>query len=151
MIRKQEEWVSLILRLIIGGVFLAAALPKLADPLAFAHNVRAYELLNVPASRWVAVILPFVELALGVLLIAGIWVETATVMAAGLFAVFSVAIVSALMRGLTIECSCFGTGTPLTAGLLFRDLLWLMMCGGILWLHRGDPRHGRGRSPSCGS
>ena len=48
--RPWFAWVSLVARLVLGGVMLVAGALKVTDPETAAQAVRAYELL--PSRRW---------------------------------------------------------------------------------------------------
>ncbi len=97
------------LRLLVGGAFLAAGALKIADPAKFALDVANYRLAPHEMINLVAILVPWVEVAAGSFVLAGIWVRAAALVIASLTAMFSIVIVSALVRGLNIECGCFGT------------------------------------------
>ena len=110
------SWVSTGARFVLGGVLLVAGAAKVVDPQASVAAVRAYELLPdglVTAVGWG---LPFVEVVLGVLLLAGIAVRPAALATAVLLVVFIAAVTSAAVRGLSIDCGCFGGGGPVPPG-----------------------------------
>ena len=65
-------WVSTAARLVLGGVFLVAGGLKVIDPQSSVAAVRAYRLLPSSLATIVGWGLPFAEIALGVLLLAGI-------------------------------------------------------------------------------
>jgi len=79
--------------------------------------------------EWMAVaaahILPWVELALGIALIAGIWQRLTATAATALLAVFFTAMVHAYQPdpklGQQISCGCFGLGEPISGRTLLRD------------------------------
>jgi Methylamine utilisation protein MauE len=60
--------------------------------------------------------LPFLEIALGGLLLAGLAVRLAASVSATLLILFVAAIASAWLRGLQIDCGCFGGGGTVAAG-----------------------------------
>ena len=129
--RPWFEWVSLGARLVLGGVMLVAGALKVTDPETAAQAVRAYEVLPASLAAPVGWGLPFLEIAIGLLLIVGFGVRPAAV-AAGVFMVaFIAAVASAWARGLAIDCGCFGGGGPVDPddtgyGLaLLRDLAFL--------------------------
>src|SRR5690348_6883676 len=68
-------WVSLAGRLLLAGVLGYAASSKLFDPLATARAVRAYKLLPEGLAVPFAHALPWVELALALLLLVGVAVR----------------------------------------------------------------------------
>jgi uncharacterized membrane protein YphA (DoxX/SURF4 family) len=111
-----RPWLSTAARLILAGVFLYAGAAKVGDLAASGRAVSAYQLLPADLARVVGAVLPFVELVLGVLLLAGLATRLAAVVAATLLVVFVAGIVSAWARGLAIDCGCFGGGGQLAAG-----------------------------------
>ncbi|MEI4270507.1 MauE/DoxX family redox-associated membrane protein [Klenkia sp. LSe6-5] len=102
-------------RLLLGGVLVVAGALKLPDPAAAARAVRAYQLLPEALVGPVAFGLPVVEIAVGLALLAGVFVRTAALATAVLLVVFLVGIVSAWARGLQIDCGCFGGGGQVDA------------------------------------
>lgn len=100
----------LLARLIPGALFLWAGLEK-----AFARQesilaVNAYDVIPEGLVRPVAAILPWVEIAVGLLLILGLFVRFAGIATAVLAGVFIAGLVQAKARGLAIDCGCFGGG-----------------------------------------
>ena len=109
-------WVATVARWVLGGVFLAAGALKLPDPDAAVRAVRAYRLLPEPVVAPVAFGLPVLEIAVGLALVAGVFVRAAAVAAATLLVVFLGGVGSAWARGLQIDCGCFGQGGEVSAG-----------------------------------
>ena len=109
-------WVATVARWVLGGVFLVAGALKLPDPDAAVRAVRAYRLLPEPVVAAVAFGLPVLEIAVGLALVAGVFVRTAAVAAAALLVVFLGGVGSAWARGLQIDCGCFGGGGEVSAG-----------------------------------
>ncbi|SCX37708.1 Methylamine utilisation protein MauE [Klenkia marina] len=110
-----RPWLALAARLLLGGVLVVAGALKLPDPAAAARAVRAYQLLPEGLVGPVAFGLPVVEIAVGLALLAGLFVRTAALATAALLVVFLVGIVSAWARGLQIDCGCFGGGGQVDA------------------------------------
>jgi uncharacterized membrane protein YphA (DoxX/SURF4 family) len=97
-------------RLVPAALLLWAGVAK-----AFAHQdsvlaVNAYDVLPVRLVEPVATVLPWIEIAVGVLLVLGLFVRFAGLATAALAAVFIAALVQAKVRGLEIGCGCFGGG-----------------------------------------
>jgi uncharacterized membrane protein YphA (DoxX/SURF4 family) len=109
-------WSGTVVRLVLGGVLVVAGGLKAADPAAAVRAVRAYRLLAESLVGPVAFGLPVIEIAVGLALLAGVFVRTAALAAAVLFAVFLVGIGSVWARGLQIDCGCFGDGGEVAAG-----------------------------------
>lgn len=135
------DWVDLVLRLVVGGVYVAAGAIKIPDPGKFAEAVANYRIVPHELVNLVAITLPPVEVLAGLLLIAGIWVRPSVGLINGLTVVFILAIGSAVVRGLDIECGCFGTVGGREVGLLAIAQDLLLLGGGvwIWWHHRRSP------------
>src|SRR5215211_4515974 len=106
------DWAGTLSRAGLAVVWIWAGLAKLTDPNGAVLSVRAYWLLPDVLVRPVAWGLPFLELALAVLLLAGIANRIAGAASAGLLVVFMLGIASAWARGLQIDCGCFSAGGP---------------------------------------
>jgi uncharacterized membrane protein YphA (DoxX/SURF4 family) len=96
-------------RLVLGAAFIYAGVSKIGNPAQFALNVSHYRLLPADLVNIVAIILPWVEVLAGLCVLTGFWLRSAALLLSGLTLMFSVVIISALARGLNIECGCFGT------------------------------------------
>lgn len=128
-------------RLLLGGVFLWAGAVKALDVPAFAGQVAAYQLLPYAWNYAVAATLPYVELLAGILLLVNLRIKSAALLMAFLNLVFMGALVTVLVRGLNIDCGCFGPDagtTPLQA--LVRDGVLLALAATIYWQHDRYPR-----------
>lgn len=110
--RRPADWIGLLARLGLGAVMIYAGLPKLLDLTASIQNVMAYELFDYELARAIGILLPVVEVALGVLLVLGLLTRPVAAVTGVLMVVFVAGIVSAWARGLAIDCGCFGTGGP---------------------------------------
>lgn len=111
-----------VLRIVLGAVFIYAAYTKLRQSwLLFALSIDSYQMLPEWAVYTLARTLPLFELALGVLLIAGVAVRYLSIAAAAILALFFSVMVVSYFRGAGIDCGCFGVGEPLSARTLARD------------------------------
>ena len=129
--------VRLALRLLLGAVFIYAAYTKLRQSwLLFALSIDSYQLLPEWGVFAVARTLPWLELALGILLIAGIWLRQLSVLAAAILALFFSVMVVSYFRGAAIDCGCFGVGEPLSLKTLLRDGLLLAAAIALVVLTR---------------
>ena len=115
-IKGLQPWLTLISRLILGGVLLAAGLLKVTHPAKSAMAVRAYEVLPVTFANFLGYALPWIEVGIAVLLILGVAVKPAALSGGLLMFLFIVAIAQAWARGLTIDCGCFGGGGQVAKG-----------------------------------
>jgi uncharacterized membrane protein YphA (DoxX/SURF4 family) len=128
-----RPWLATAARALLGVVFAVAGALKLPDPAAAERAVRAYRLLPEALVSPVAFGLPVVEIAVGLALLAGVFVRTAAIAAAVLMLVFLAAVGSAWARGLQIDCGCFGGGGQVAAdqtgypGEVARDTALLLV------------------------
>jgi putative oxidoreductase len=118
-----------MLRLIIGVAFIYAGWIKASDPIGFADSVHSFEILPNALISPFALALPIYEIAAGALIVAG-WPKRIGALALLLLtAVFCVALISALARGLTINCGCFGSASTTNPWIdLARDVLIIAGC-----------------------
>lgn len=136
-------WVSLVARLGLAVVWLAAAWPKLTNLALNAEAVRAYEIFPWDVAGAIGRAQPIVELALGILLLIGLFTRASAIASAVLFAVFIAGIASAWSRGLRIDCGCFAQGGSLAAGEdpaylqdILRDVGFLVLAAWLAWRPR---------------
>jgi putative oxidoreductase len=108
MKHRASEVLALLARLCVATVFAWAALPKLAQPAAFASDVQNYRLLPEALVGHVALFLPAFELVVALGLLVPRYQRGAALMATGMLLSFSVAMASARMRGIDLSCGCFG-------------------------------------------
>jgi uncharacterized membrane protein YphA (DoxX/SURF4 family) len=119
---------GLLLRVYVGGVFIYASMYKINYPGEFAETIASYQLLPYWAVNLTALIMPWLELASGVLLVLGVRTKSAAALVGGMLLLFSLVILVTLLRGIPIGCGCFtSVEEPLGWGTLWRDLLWLAM------------------------
>lgn len=112
----------------LGAVFVASAIPKLVDPPAFAHMIYNYRLLPGTLVNALALVMPWIELLVGVLLVLGAWRREAALVAALLLVVFLGAIGWNLLRGHAIDCGCFDVRSAgKTPEQLLADMKWVML------------------------
>ena len=123
--------VVILCRLVLGGVFIYASVDKIANPAEFAKAIGNYHVLPFGLENLLALFLPWLELLTGILLIAGIMVDGATILIISMNIVFIFAISQALARGISIECGCFSVSTEGGSNIGFqtilRDFVYLIM------------------------
>jgi uncharacterized membrane protein YphA (DoxX/SURF4 family) len=111
-----------VLRIVLGGIFVYAAWLKLRDPWQlFAMSIDAYRILPLQAVELAAHIIPWVELAIGLLLIAGLWLRISSSIVSLLLLTFFALMVRAYIKGMAIDCGCFGPGEAISWKTLLRD------------------------------
>jgi protein-disulfide isomerase len=112
---SRRSWVSTVIRLGLGGIWLWAGIGKISSPRTFVQTVRAYDATPEWLSKAIGYGLPVLEICLGVLLVVGVVVRLAAAVSALLFLVFLIGLIEAAARGIKLECGCFGGGGA-TAG-----------------------------------
>ncbi|MEU7758254.1 MULTISPECIES: MauE/DoxX family redox-associated membrane protein [Micromonospora] len=134
-----RPWLGVAARLGLAAVWLVAGGTKVGDLAASGRAVNAYQVMPYDVATVIGAALPFVELALGVLLLAGLATRISAGVSAALLVVFIAGIASAWARGLAIDCGCFGSGGQLAAGQtpsylpeILRDLGFLVLAGFLL-------------------
>lgn len=115
-------WISSVVRLALGAVFLVASLSKIGKVDATVRSVRAYQILPESLVHPVAYALPYLELAVGVLLILGLGTRIVAILAGIMLLLFIAAVASAGARGLKIDCGCFGGGGPVKHTHYLREI-----------------------------
>ena len=107
--------IGLLARLILGGVLLVAGALKVTVPAVSARAVQAFQILPFDFAGYVGYALPVVEIAVGTLLVIGLFTRASAVVGGLLMLAFIVGIASAWARGLSIDCGCFGGGGTIEA------------------------------------
>jgi uncharacterized membrane protein YphA (DoxX/SURF4 family) len=105
---NSKAYLVLIARLVLSAAFLFAALPKIQDPVAFAVSVEGYRVVSGQLALWVALVLPWLELVIGIGLLIPKIRRGSGLIITGLMSVFIVLHISAWFRGLDISCGCYG-------------------------------------------
>jgi len=117
-------------RVLVGGVFLYTAYPKVLHPDEFARLINGYRILHPDLVNLAGVTLPWIELMAGAFLVIGLLPRSSALVVAGLLVLFMSAGLLGLLRGLDIDCGCF---FPLMLehklgwDLLLRDALLLLL------------------------
>ncbi len=136
-----RKYAVVLLRLLLGAVFVYAAYMKLRDPWTlFAMSIDGYKLLPEWGVVTLARTLPWFELVLGLVLISGLALRYASVAGAALLGVFFVIMTISYARGMAIECGCFGPGEALGPKTLLRDgtLVILAIALAVLSMRRSS-------------
>jgi len=117
-------------RLVLGSVLIYASIDKIVDPAAFGKIIFSYQLLPDQMINITAIVLPWLELVVGILLVFQLWMPGTIMLINTLFMVFTGAILSALLRGLDINCGCFSTSGgegSINMITFFRDFSFIVM------------------------
>jgi len=131
---------ALVIRLVLGGLFLAAGLSKVGAPLKTLATVYSYQIVLPDwVASTIAYALPWMEILLGLAMLAGLWLPVTTGWIATMLAVFIVLTAQAWWRGLPIDCGCVDLGmlhpalaalsTP--GGATLRNIVLLALCAAL--------------------
>lgn len=105
-------------RLAFAIIFLFAGIEKIANPEDFAVSISNYKILPLFSVNIFAILLPWIEIVGAILLIFNLFVEENSLLLNSLLVVFTVMVSIAVLRGLDIDCGCFGTKMGQRVGLL---------------------------------
>ncbi len=100
-----------ILAGVIGLVFFYAGAVKAWDPVAFSRDIQNFHILPWPLGVRLAFYLPWLEILCGVALLTGYLRRGAVAILSLLMVIFIGATVAAKVRGIDLECGCFGSAT----------------------------------------
>jgi uncharacterized membrane protein YphA (DoxX/SURF4 family) len=132
-------------RVMVGGIFLLAGIDKVQAVGAFADAVRSFHMLPPSLVLPFAHIVPWLEILVGVYLVAGFQTRIGAAGAALLLLAFTGAIANALITGNTNHpCGCFGPneqgnqiiallagGKTVTPWDVIRDLIMIGLAASI--------------------
>lgn len=136
-----NDYLTLLCRLVFGGIFMYAALDKITHPEQFARIVFNYHLLPGPIINIVALVLPVSEFLAGIMLISGTLYPGARNYLIILLLAFMIAIGVNVIRGVDLECGCFTVSSKAKSAalqILVRDVFYLIP--GLILLVSGSRR-----------
>ena len=103
---KINPYLILLIRCLLGLVFVYASYDKILDPGKFARDIANYHIVPFDLENSIAIILPWLELLIGAGIILGIFLDGSVVLSGSFLILFIVMIFQAMMRGFNIECGC---------------------------------------------
>lgn len=141
---KMLDWLEILCRVGLGGMFAYSAWGKIADPGLFATTVMRYKLLPEFAVGLFSLTLPMLEMLAGIAFVCTKWTREVALLATGMLVMFLGALTIAAVRGLEIDCGCFGVsaggGRAELVLAIVRDLILLVPTVWLVfrrnaWLH----------------
>ena len=136
-----NDYLTVVSRLLIGGMYIGASFYKIIEPAVFAKSIWWYHMVPGSLINLMALILPWLELVIGLALIFGFAYRGAIWWANLLLVVFIVALASTIMRGIDIDCGCFKAGESATAPAW--NALWFDLVAMVFALQLFFSRSGR--------
>ncbi len=128
---KNNSWIELAARWVLGLTFIYASLHKIISPADFAKIVYGYDLFPPGLINLIAIIIPFLELVAGLALIIGVYPRPAAIIIGGLLLAFMAALTINLIRGHEFDCGCFSAGQSgyfsSTKVTLVRDVIYFVL------------------------
>lgn len=147
--RLLSPWVTVRAQFLLAAFFVVAGIAKIADPPGFAHEIHNYRLVPGAAINAMALVLPWLEVVVGVALFLGIYRRTAARTLGILLIAFIAALSINLAKGRPVDCGCFGTSKVQKTDaerltemkwVILRDVGLLLLAGQILLAARADVR-----------
>lgn len=106
--QKTRRYIFLALRLLIGGIFIYAGLEKILEPFDFSVAIYNYKLFPDPLIGVMAATIPWIEAMAGLFILSGFNTKGASALISFLLLIFIGLIIISAIRGLDIDCGCFG-------------------------------------------
>ena len=113
----KNEYINLLIRLVVGGMFIITGISKIVSPSLFAREITNYGMMPYELINIMAIVLPWIEVVTGLLFVFGIKIKANLILLAGMLLMFNFAVASAWARGLDINCGCFSDMTAQKVGL----------------------------------
>lgn len=109
-------------RWILGGVFIYASYDKILHPAAFSKIIYNYQIVPDVLINLTALVLPMLELIMGILFWIGFWMPGTVMLSNILLGSYMGALTFNLARGLNINCGCFSTSSG--SSINVETILW---------------------------
>jgi putative oxidoreductase len=135
----RNKYILIAFYLIMGGVFIWAGVSKIIDPLEFAQSIANYRVFPQGISFFLALVLPWIEVICGVFLILGIFRSASALLLSGLLVAFLILVIVTIIRGIDIDCGCFGNlSRKVDYGLILMDSVLLFFSLNIFFYSQAD-------------
>jgi putative oxidoreductase len=122
------------LEVVLGGLFFYTGLQKVLHFHEFAEAVLAYQLLPESLVGLAVAGLPWLEIAAGLGLVAGLKRRSCLLLLTGLVALFLIVIFITMARGLSIDCGCgLFFQRQVGWGAVLEDAVLLIWAAGLYW------------------
>jgi putative oxidoreductase len=132
---SRRDYAVFAVSLAVAAVFIYAGVDKLLDPLQFADSIAAFAILPAVLINLLAFGLPPFEIACGLLLLGPRTRRVGALAVAVNSVIFVTALGSALLRGLTLDCGCFGAGAPSRPRMWLELVVDVVLFSGALFVY----------------
>jgi putative oxidoreductase len=133
-----NAYLLFVLRVVLAFVFIYAGAEKIASPIRFAESISNYQLLNAFFITLTSVLLPWLEVFCGILLLTGVAVRENAFLISAMLGVFMVAGIISIIRGLDIDCGCFGDASAKLGFMKIFENFLLLSAGIILMINSSE-------------
>ena len=113
----------LLFRIFLGIIFIYASIDKIIDPLKFSDAIDNYHITPIQLNNLAALIIPWIELVVGVFLVLGIYVRGSSLIVISLLIWFIFILSQALVRGINVNCGCFNLAEQVNDVNLRADMI----------------------------
>jgi len=130
--------------MIVAVVLWVASISHIANPYYFFEKIVAYDLpLSTLTMKFASVVLPVVELGLASSLVTSTYRRPIFVISLGLFAIYMAVQAQALIRGLVIDCGCFGALAKREVGTVSLSIVTLLLAVSGIGIYAEPSRDGQ--------
>jgi len=121
--------------MILGAVFSFSAWTKIMAPQALADAIVGFEIIPESIALKAAIMLIWLELICGTFMLLGLWARATVIVITGMLTLFEVGLISVVVRGIEVNCGCFGQFSEMQVGwdTIIRNLVQLIFCALLLY------------------
>ncbi len=125
-----NTYILWITKIFIGLIFVLSGIEKIADPAGFSDAIANYKLIPNFIINFFAISIPWIELVCGILLIFNKNIKENAFIYISLMSIFTIMVLIAVLRGLDIDCGCFGTQNVQAVGItkIIENLALIFLC-----------------------
>lgn len=124
----------LIFRLVVGFIFLSFGASKIGIADQFAADIAKYAIMPEFSLNIVAIILPWLEIVVGILLILGVRLRASAIFSILLLLTFIAFVGFAMMMGFDINCGCSSTNPQKVGIPKLLENSGLMILSAVIFL-----------------
>ncbi|MFH1687132.1 MAG: MauE/DoxX family redox-associated membrane protein [bacterium] len=129
-----NDLLTLAMRLFVGITFVYSSIYKVIDPNEFARSIWFYHMVPGDMINMMALLMAWAELFCGIFILIGFWYRGAVLLVNTMVVMFIVALVSAGIRGIDIDCGCFKPGQASQESILTTLWFDLGLIVATVWL-----------------
>ncbi len=107
-----------ITRIYLALILILSGLDKINNLSVFSDSIANYKILPEQFINIFAITIPWIEVVIGAFLLLGIFIKENSIISLSLILIFTIAVLSAVLRNLDIDCGCQGTFNGQKVGML---------------------------------